>query len=112
MRNGIRIIVVDGQPGGGKDEFLRRLEADPWFERNALFMEEAAARISLTYKIGREEKSRWTPAMWAAFQKMIVEFSLFSMTIALHRAQEQGRRVIFCNRYIPEWGSVSARRDR
>jgi hypothetical protein len=101
MKNGILIIVADGQPGGGKDEFLRRLAADPWFMRYALFMEEAAARITLTYGITRKEKAIWTPAMWVAFQKIIVEFYRFSMAIALQRAAEQGRRVIFFNRYIP-----------
>ncbi len=101
MKDGIQIIVGDGQPGGGKDEFLRRLMADPWFAQNALVMNEAAEQVTRLYRITRAEKPYWPPVMWVAFQKIIVEIYLFSMAIALHRAKQQGRRVIFFNRYIP-----------
>jgi len=101
MKDGVMIIVVDGQPGGGKDEFLRRLGADPWFGRHALVMGEAAQQITLQYGINREEKLYWGPDMWVAFQRAIVENYRFTLAIATGRAVREGKKVIFLNRFMP-----------
>ncbi len=101
MKEGIQLIVVDGTPGGGKDEMLRRLAADHWFSRNAVVVNEAAMAVHLGFGIEREEKSRWPPHMWVRFQKIIAEYTVFAIALAFERARQTGCCVVVLNRSIP-----------
>lgn len=99
--NGIRLIVVDGTPGGGKDEMLRRLATDHWFSRHAIVVDEAAMAVHLDFGITPEEKSHRPVHMWVRFQKMIAERTVWALALAFERVRQSGRCVVVMNRSIP-----------
>lgn len=101
MSGKITVIVVDGAPGSGKDDFLSRIKAEPWFVQHVFIMDEVAAFITLRLGITREMKGAWPSVLWESFQKIISECSWLALATAFQRAERDGRRVIILNRYIP-----------
>lgn len=101
MKNGIKIIVVDGQPGGGKDEFLRRLGLDPWFIKNAIILMESAAWVRVSHDVQRGELQAASPQTRAAFQGLIAQTYIFMLNMAVDRAIRDGKSVVVCNRFTP-----------
>ena len=107
MKKGLIIIVTDGNPGGGKNELIRLLMLDPWFAEFGCSVAEAAETVTLASGITREEKDGWPPEMWDAFQKVIAEWTIFSVARAVHLAILQGKKVLVTNRHIGSGGAYT-----
>ncbi len=101
MKKGIRIIVVDGQPGGGKDEFLRLLGLDPWFIKNAIILMESAAWVRVSHGVQRGELQAGSPETRVSFQGLIAQAYVFMLNMAVDRAIRDGKSVVICNRFTP-----------
>ncbi len=112
MIRDIQLIVLDGQPGGGKDFFLQMLEADPWFMRNAVIETEAAALLYTAHKVQPGEFGTVSQDTIDAFQNAIASLCMFKRSLAVDRAVRDGKKLVVFNRFIPsgaaylQWGIV------
>ncbi len=98
MVNGIKVIVVTGGPGSGKDSLIAAITSDSEIGEFVLVETEAAAWVIAGQNMTRQDFAA-SEAVRITFQQVVAATQRLKVLLAVERARRTGKTTVIFNRF-------------